>query len=171
MADVNQASLLEYLDRPQVNCLNESVPGSLKDILTSPKTQSGQVLQSDADEQLLLTIAFNQSVRIRSLAIQSSVPEEAPKKIKIFINKSSIGFEDVEDDAAAAQILDLTPENVANGERVQLRFVRFQKVNSIHIFVESNQGDADQTRIDSIEVFGAPAGGATDLSTLKKVEE
>lgn len=43
-----------------------------------------------------------------------------------------------------------------NGERVPVRFVRFQNVNSLHIFVASNHGGEDETRVDSIDIFGVP---------------
>jgi len=51
------------------------------------------------------------------------------------VNRSSIGFEDVEDavEPAVAQILDLTEEQVEEGQKIALRFVRFQNVNSLHV--------------------------------------
>ncbi|KAF9023370.1 DUF1000-domain-containing protein, partial [Hymenopellis radicata] len=109
---------------------------------------SGYLL-SDADEQLLLNIAFNQAVRVRSLVIQSSDPARAPKTIKLVANNSSIGFEDVEsaDEPQVAQVLELSEEDAAQGKPIQLRFLRFQNVNSLHIFVASNHGEEDESRI------------------------
>ena len=54
--------------------------------------------------------AFSQvqsSVRIRSIAIRSSIPEQAPKKIKLVVNRPTVGFEDVEDteEPEVAQVL------------------------------------------------------------------
>jgi hypothetical protein len=51
------------------------------------------------------------------------------------VNHPSIGFEDVEDavEPEAAQILELSEAQVKNGEKVPLRFVRFQNVNSLHV--------------------------------------
>jgi hypothetical protein len=73
-------------------------------------------------------------VRVKALALKTSGAHagQAPKQIKLVINQPSIGFEDVED-TAAAQELELTPEQVAKGERVALRFVRFQSVSSLHV--------------------------------------
>ena len=42
------------------------------------------------------------------------------------------------------------------GKRIPLRFVRFQNVNSLHIFVASNQGGEEETMINSIDLFGLP---------------
>jgi len=52
-----------------------------------------------------------------------------------------------------AQEFDLSKEDVKGG-KLELRFVRFQKVTSLHILVKSNQGDEETTRIDSIDIFG-----------------
>lgn len=54
--------------------------------------------------------------------------------MKLLINRPSLGFEDVEDvvEPEAAQILELTSEQ-AEGKPIQLRFVRFQSVNSLHV--------------------------------------
>ena len=45
------------------------------------------------------------------------------------------GFEDVEDasEPEAAQVLELSSEDVEQGKPIQLRFVRFQSVGSIHV--------------------------------------
>jgi len=166
-------SLLEYLDSPQVYCLNESTDHSIRPIFqTKSKNTSDAYLLSDVDEQLLLNITFNQTVRIRSIVLQSSSAAQAPKHIKLFINKPSLGFEDVEDvsEPEATQVLDLTKEIVTEGKPIPLRYVRFQGVNSLHIFVASNQGGEDETRIDAIDIFGLPVE-TTNMSGLRKAEE
>lgn len=80
-------------------------------------------------------IQFNQSVRIRSIVIKSSVPAQQPRLIKIFINRPSLGFSDVEDakEPDAAQIIELTEDQLTEGKRIPLRFVRFQSVGSLHV--------------------------------------
>ncbi|KAF9023353.1 hypothetical protein BDZ89DRAFT_1069960 [Hymenopellis radicata] len=83
---------------------------------------------------MLTAEQFNQAVRVRSLVIQSSDPARAPKTIKLVANNRSV-FEDVEsaDEPQVAQVLELSEEDVAQGKLIQLRFVRFQKVNSLHV--------------------------------------
>jgi len=127
-------------------------------------------LLSDADEQLLINIPFNQSVKVRAFSLQSSIAEQAPKEIKILCNRPSLGFEDVEDadEPTVAQLLVLSPEDVRDGKTMTLRYVRFQAVNSIHIFVASNQGDTDTTRIDAIDIFGSTVETTRNLSELNK---
>ena len=58
-----------------------------------------------------------------------------PKLIKLFTNRPSIGFEDVEDadEKPAAQFLTLSEEDVREGNPITLRFVKFQHVSSLHV--------------------------------------
>ena len=51
------------------------------------------------------------------------------------MNRPTLGFEDAADakEPEAAQIIELTDEQVAEGKRIPLRFVRFQSVNSLHV--------------------------------------
>lgn len=83
---------------------------------------------NDADQ-------FNQAVRVRSIAIRSSSAGQAPKQIKLLINRPSLGFDDLENDNDSAQILELSQEEVSEGKHVALRYVRFQSVNSLHVCV------------------------------------
>ena len=50
------------------------------------------------------------------------------------MNNPSIGFDDLEGDANVAQEIELSEEDV-EGKEVQLRFVRFQRVNSLHVCI------------------------------------
>jgi len=167
--------LLSYLDNSQINCLNEAAEHNLKSILQSKALNSSPAhVLSDVDEQLLLSVHFNQSVRVRSMVIKTSSASQAPRDITIFVNRPSIGFEDVDSDGAdrnAAQILSLSEAQVTQGQRVPLRYVRFQSVNSIHIFVGSNHGGEEQTRIDGIDFFGTPVETTKDLSGLQQEED
>lgn len=173
-SSAGDVSLLEFLETNQLNCLNEVPEHGIKTILSNKgKTTAKSYLQSDTDEQLLLNIYFNQTVRVRSIALTTSTPSNAPKNIKLFINKPSLGFEDVEDaeEPQASQVLELSEDVVKDGNRIPLRFVRFQNVNSLHIFVASNQGDEEETRIDTLDIFGVPVQVTKNLSELRKATE
>ncbi|KAI0710409.1 PITH domain-containing protein [Cerioporus squamosus] len=171
MADT-EISLLEHLDTPQVTCLNESPEHTFKAIVEGRKKNTGDAyVLSEADEQLLINISFNQTVKIRSISIQSKNVEQGPKTIRLYINRPSLTFSDVEDGGECLQEIELTEEDVAEGKKIPLRFVRFQSVTSLHIFVVSNLGGEDETRIDAIDIFGLPVMGTRDVSGLKKVED
>ncbi|KAJ3732721.1 DUF1000-domain-containing protein [Lentinula guzmanii] len=167
-------SLLQFLDLQQSNCLNEALEHNFKSIVSSKSLNtSSSYLESDADEQLLLNIAFNQSVRVKSLVIKSTDIAHAPKKIKLAINRPNLGFDDVAEaeEPAVAQVLELDQETVTKGNPISLRFVRFQSVNSLHIFVVSNHGDEDETKIDAIDIIGVPVETTKDLSGLRQQQE
>jgi len=87
---------------------------------------------------LLLTkprYQFNQAVRVRSVVLHTADPLKGPKLIKLLINRNAIGFEDVEDaeEPEAAQVLEVSEDAVKEGQPIDLRFVRFQSVNSLHV--------------------------------------
>lgn len=59
------------------------------------------------------------------------------------MNKPSIGFEDVEDAEAGtevAQTIELSEDQVRDGQKIPLRFVRFQNVNSLHVSCQWSAG-------------------------------
>jgi hypothetical protein len=150
----NTISLLPYISSKGLACLNESSSHPLSSILGSSAGPKGRsYLESDVDSELLITIPFNESVKLKSISIFSGVsPPQAPKTVKLYINQLSMDFGDAES-LDPAQVLELTQDDV-KGSRVELRFVRFQNVRSLHIFVKDNQEDEETTRIDSIDIFG-----------------
>ncbi|KAH9997558.1 PITH domain-containing protein, partial [Russula vinacea] len=157
-------SLLEYLDLSQSNCLNEVEGHSLKGLFPGKtRNTTDSYLLSDSDEQLLLNIYFNQAVKVKSLLLHTAGSQEGPKGpklIKLLVNRPAIGFEDVEDaeEPEATQILEISEETVKEGSPIELRFVRFQSVTSLHIFVSSNHDGGETTRIDAIDILGFPSG-------------
>jgi len=167
---LKDVSLLEYLDLSQLNCLNESSDHPFKMIVSNKsRNTSKDYLLSDADEQLLLNIP---AVRVRSLVIHGSSESQAPHMVKLVVNRPSLGFEDVEnaEEPEIAQLLDISQDDVKKGNLLTLRYVRFQTVNSLHIFVSSNHGD-EQTRIDSIDIFGVPVETTKKISNLMKQDD
>jgi len=172
-ASQSDISLLEYLEMGQVNCLNENPEHTLQSIVSSRNRNINDAyLESDADEQLLINLPFNQVVRIRSLVLQAKDPKKGPKNIKIAINKPALGFDDIENaqEPQVVQVFEVPEDMVKEGKHIHLRFVRLQRVNSLHIFVSSNQGDEDETRIDAIDVFGQPVA-TTQMSGLKRTDD
>jgi hypothetical protein len=76
-------------------------------------------------------------VRVKSIVIRTDATHaaQAPRSIKLIINRQQVGFEDVADadEQSVAQIIELTEEQTTGGHKIPLRFVRFQKVTSLHV--------------------------------------
>ena len=118
-----------------------------------PRDQADLLIESDADEQLLATVRFNQAVKLHSIMIDG--PEgRAPKDVKLFVNKQAFAFSDAEGHAPV-QELDLGQAEV--GKRIELRYVKFQNVDSLTIFIASNQAEDDEegsTAVSTIKLWG-----------------
>jgi PITH domain len=54
--------------------------------------------------------------------------------------------------------------------RRSCRYVKFQAVNHLSIFIEDNQGDEEVTRVGKIQLLGA-AGQTMNVAEIKKVED
>jgi len=126
--------------------------------------------QSDTDEQLILHVAFHEFVKVKSFKItefnQGINPEMNPTTIKLFVNRENIGFEDC-DDIEPTQQFELTADDLKeNGKEIMLKFVRFQRVKSITIFVEDNAG-AEVTGLGALSFTGKTVAG-TNMNDLKK---
>jgi hypothetical protein len=81
--------------------------------------------KSDADEQLLIHIAFQEFVKIRSIKFvefnSGLDPESNPTKVHLYVNRENLGFEDC-GDVDPTQTLHLTSEDLKEGsEPIQLR--------------------------------------------------
>ncbi|NXG50656.1 TXNL1 protein, partial [Psilopogon haemacephalus] len=125
-------------------------------------------LQSDCDEQLLITVAFSQPVKLYSMKLQGPDNGQGPKSIKIFINlPRSMDFEEAER-SEPTQALELSPEDIREDGIIQLRYVKFQNVNSVTLFVQSNHGAKETTKISYFTFIGTPVQ-ATNMNDFKRV--
>lgn len=165
-ASSDSTSLLSQITSKGLSCLNESAAHPLSSIIGPAHGPKGtSYLESDVDPELLISIPFNDAVKLKAISIFSGVsPSQAPKNIKLFINHNSMDFSDAERETPA-QELELKPGDV-KGEKVELRFVRFQNVRSLHILVSSNQEDEETTRIDSIDLFGSGKQAFTRIRVI-----
>jgi len=129
--------------------------------------QPGMFRSDEDDPELILHITFNQIVKIHSIAIEA--PEEnGPKTVKLFVNRPAIDFNDAKNNEAV-QTLEFEKKNLTEGAPVELRFVKFQSVQSLSLFFAANQTGSDQTSIKSITFFGTPIV-TTNMKEFKKAE-
>ncbi|KAI7836452.1 hypothetical protein COHA_009669 [Chlorella ohadii] len=162
--------LNEAIDWSAVECLNQKPDHTVQNALKQGyREDDGLFLESDTDEQLLIHVPFNSACKLSGLVVKSTKsPDQAPKRIKLFVNRPTIGFGEAAD-AAGVQEFDLS-ESDLEGQQLQLKLVKFTKVNVLTIFVESNQGDEGTTIIQKLAVFGS-TGDSFNVAEIKDLSK
>lgn len=164
----NQVDLVDFIDWSGVECLNQSTSHSVPNALKQDyREDDGLNLESDADEQLLIYIPFTQVIKLHSILIKGS-EEEGPKTVKLYSNKEHMGFSNVNDYPPSDTVV-LSPDSI-KGKPVPLKYVKFQNVRSLTIFIEDNQSGSDITKVQKIALFGSTVE-TTDMKGLKKIED
>ena len=72
-------------------CLNEDLRAPHTNLFVGDHTLP---LRSDADEQLLLQLGFNQTMKLSSIVLGVPDNSSCPKTIKLFCNQGNLGFDD-----------------------------------------------------------------------------
>ena len=128
-------------------------------------TDPSSCVRSDADEQLLFQFTFQSPMKIFSLNFIGLDDDSAPCTVKLFVNRPGMTFDDV-DGVEPTQTLKLTPEDLREDGLTKLRFVRFQKVTQLTVFIEDNAG-AEITQLVHLGIFGESIH-RTNMDELKK---
>ena len=93
-----------------------------------------------------------------------------PKTIQIYSNRPHIlGFEEAED-IPATQAITLSEKDwdESGTATLSLRFVKFQNVTSLVLFIVDGDGNGDKVRVDRIRVVGE-TGEKRELGKLEKI--
>ncbi|XP_058828482.1 thioredoxin-like protein 1 [Topomyia yanbarensis] len=109
-----------FIQKNQCECLNESNDHPMVNALSS----SGGHLVSDCDEQLIISITFNQLVKISAIKFKAP-PSHGPKKVSV-------------------QDLVLGQKDLVSGSPIPLHLVKFQNVQNMQLFVKDNHSEATQ---------------------------
>jgi hypothetical protein len=165
---------------------SDQKPSGVADIKGKGKEASKTEIDwvaSDTDAQLMLFVPFQSTLKVHSIYITSfAIRDEdeddddipaRPRRIEIYTNRShNLGFDEAED-IPATQTIELTPESwdaTTNKAVIETRFVKFQNVSSLVLFVIDAEGDAEKTRIDRIRIIGE-TGEKRAMGKLQKVGE
>jgi len=143
--------LNDLIEINRSKCLNESRHHKWQSILSNDRSY----LESDCDEQLLISICFRRHVRIHSLKINAPNTGAAPRTMNLFANQNYMDFNNVHD-IPPTQVLKLIPKNFEPNQIVNLNSIKFAKVNSVTIFIEDNQGGDKFTILEQIQFIGKP---------------
>ncbi|KAK4105928.1 DUF1000-domain-containing protein [Parathielavia hyrcaniae] len=150
--------------------------------LSGGKAASKDWVESDTDEQLLLFMPFQSMLKLHTLQITSLPPSGnddedededvpmRPRTIKLFTNKPhNLGFDEAED-LSATQEFELSEDdwNAEGTANIPLRFVKFQNITSLVLFVANGDGDGEKTRIDRLRLIGE-TGEKREMGKLEKI--
>ncbi|KAJ3371942.1 Thioredoxin-like protein 1 [Kappamyces sp. JEL0680] len=113
-----QVDLQSFIQSNQIECLNSDAAHPVQNIFKP----DASVLQSDVDEQLIVSFSFNQPVK------------NGPKTVKTFVNRTStLSFEDAESEPSV-DCIELKPADLAaDSGPVPLRFVKYQYVHHLTV--------------------------------------
>jgi len=154
--------LATFITKNGCECLNESDDHPLEGCLTS----NPGYLESDCDEQLIISLAFNQTLKIHSLKIKAP-KDQGPKTLRLFINQPRTLDFDSAESAQPTQEIVLQPGDL-DGNPVLLRFVKFQNVQNLIIFIKDNLTGTETTRIDHLALYGSPLT-TTNMNDFKRI--
>jgi hypothetical protein len=133
---------------------------------SKPEGKEKDWVESDTDEQLMLYVPFQSTVKIHSLHITSHAASAAeddtaevarPSKLRLYTNRiSNLGFDEAGDVQATQEIeiKETQWDAKTKTAKVDLRFVKFQNISSMVVFVEAVEGTGEKCRIDRLRVVG-----------------
>lgn len=163
----SDGSLNDYISAQGTHVSNADPSTTLKSVLDG----MGE-LKSDSDEELLINIAFQGAVTLKGFRItcdESKADDDTsmPAEIKVFINSTSMDFDDAHDLAPKA-CFELSKEQLVNGAAVELSAAKFSNVNSVTLFIATNQAEAECTYLNNLVLLGTPKDGF-NMNEIKKV--
>ena len=135
---------------------------------------------SDADEELIILIKFTKSTDVKSFKIYALPLDDAanideaspPKQIYIFkLSHLNHNFEDIKGLKPHKSLICST-KKLSKGQNVNLRKniskpLAFAKVEYMAIFIESNQGDTDNTYFHGLSFKGESNGTNQPSSSVR----
>lgn len=165
--DGRLVDLSAKIDKSECFARNEAAGYSMQNLFIG---DSRLGCKSDADEQLILHVAFQEFVKVKTIkfaAFNDGVdPELNPTTVKLFVNRNNLGFEDI-DDVDPTQVFELTADDLREGtDPIATKFVKFQRVKSITFFIEDNNG-GEISALGSLKIMGRPVA-STNMSDFKK---
>lgn len=168
MGDCGNGDLKSLVDT--VSCLNEDQANGhvAKNAVLEAGDMSFLQSDEDTDSQLLLTIKFMSPIKLYSLkfTVPDGCPaDNYPKSVKIFNTADDTMDFGSAEDSEGVQTLEIIP-----GEEMQVRFVKYQNVYALQMFIDGSVGGLDvPTKIKGIGLCGQPAA-KMDMKDWKPIK-
>ncbi|CAN6623823.1 hypothetical protein TRVA0_009S02432 [Trichomonascus vanleenenianus] len=156
-----------------LNVQTDDHAGSLRGVLA---LNGARPIVSDADSQVLAYLPLQNKTKLYSVLIKATrdkaegLEAQLPRQIKIWANTPAmISFEDASSSAKALHSAELADPDENGWFEVKVRFVHFQKVSSLVLFLEGEDED-DPTLIERIVLVGS-AGESREPGKLEKISD
>ena len=175
------ADVTDQIDTRGLDLLNaDSDFGGVKTIFGSGPpntvTEERDWVESDTDPQLMLFMPFQSTLKVHTIHLTCLPPKDAeapmrPKVVQLYTNRAhNLGFEEAEDiqPTQTFKLMEGDWDTETGTAKLELRFVKFQNVTSLVLFVVDGDGDGERTRIDRVRIIGE-SGEKREMGKLEKI--
>ncbi|KAK9324175.1 PITH domain-containing protein [Lipomyces orientalis] len=176
-------SAIEFKNLEALNATSarsSDITASVRDLFSAaiPSAAAGTPnIESDADSQLLFYVPFMNATKVHSVLIQAAVAKDdnnepakqRPTKLKLWTNLPAILSFDDTTSVPAVHEADISEPDEQGWSAVRLRYVRFQRVSSLVVFLEGEDED-EPTGVNKV-VFVGEKGDKLEMGTLAKPGE
>ena len=114
--------------KDSLGCLNFDTDHPIQNAIYDDSNE--KFVQTDCDQQLLVSMRFLNTVKLTSFLIKPVDEESAPMVIKLFKDQESMSFDNAED-TAPTQMFELDNKNF--GKEVKVKQVKFQKTKGLTV--------------------------------------
>jgi hypothetical protein len=180
-ADSDFGGVRTLFDASQPSAAAAGAGGKGKGKATEDDKGTKDWVESDTDEQLMLYVPFQSTLKVHTIHLTSFAAPASddddddtplrPRQIQLYTNRAhNLGFEEAED-IPPTQTIELKPEDwdeKTGTARLELRFVKFQNVTSLVIFIVNGEGQSERTRVDRIRIIGE-TGEKRSMGKLEKI--
>ncbi|KAK4866214.1 hypothetical protein LT330_008555 [Penicillium expansum] len=154
-----QSLLYSQINFDLITTLNETTPNSGASIVKktwAERLNDKPELESDADEQLLMTIPFNGQVNFHSLLLYTAPTNSAPKTVKLFKNRDDLDFSTASELHPTQTIEVPQPVPGADVFELPLNRAHWNATTSVTLFIEDNwsDGEEDVTKVGYVGFKG-----------------
>ncbi|KAL7808331.1 60S ribosomal protein L3 [Trichoderma aethiopicum] len=151
-----QSSLYEQINFDEITTLNEARRDAGKEIVRktwAERLSAQPELESDADEQLLMTVPFTAQVKLHSILIRTSPSPSAPKTLHLFVNRDNMDFSAAEEETPV-QVIELS--QTSEVQEIPVKRALFGSVQRLVLFFVDNfsDGEEDVSRISYLGFKG-----------------
>lgn len=153
------AEIVRTIDVANLRCLNEAISGSVARVFRSHCTRADKSAYLDSfgdDPELLLSVPFSCTVRLRSIVFSAGAPPACPARARLFVNQPNLDFDGAATATPAQELVITGADENADGWHA-LRGAKFNNITSLQIHFTGNLGSGGDPASVRIHFIGLRA--------------